>query len=48
MDGEIVFTDSIPFTQDCPKVKQLSVAEMFAKAIRCVECNASVSSQFEF
>ena len=45
---EIVFTDSIPFTQDCPKVKQLSVAEMFAKAIKCVECNESVSSQFEF
>ena len=45
---EIVFTDSIPFTQNCPKVKQLSVAEMFAKAIRCVECNESVSSQFEF
>ena len=42
---EIVFTDSIPFTQDCPKVKQLSVAEMFAKAIKC---NESVSSQFEF
>ena len=45
---EIVFTDSIPFTQNCPKLKQLSVAEMFAKAIKCVECNESVSSQFEF
>ena len=45
---EIVFTDSIPYTQNCSKVKQLSVAEMFAKAIRCVECNESVSSQFEF
>lgn len=45
---EIVFTDSIPYTQNCPKLKQLSVAEMFAKAIKCVECNESVSSQFEF
>ncbi|MCD8236931.1 MAG: ribose-phosphate pyrophosphokinase [Prevotellaceae bacterium] len=45
---EIVFTDSIPYTQKCAKVKQLSVADMFAKAIHCVECNESVSSQFDF
>ena len=29
---EIVFTDSIPYTQRCSKVKQLSVADMFAEA----------------
>lgn len=45
---EIVFTDSIPYTQKCAKVKQLSVANMFAKAIECVERNESVSSQFSF
>ena len=33
---EIVFTDSIPYTQRCAKVKQLSVADTFAEAIRRV------------
>ena len=33
---EIVFTDSIPYAQRCPKVKQLSVADMFADTIRRV------------
>lgn len=45
---EIVFTDSIPYSQKNAKVKQLSVADMFAKAIQCVERNESVSSQFNF
>ncbi len=45
---EIVFTDSIPYSQKCAKVKQLSVAEMFARAIRCVEANSSVSEAFDF
>ena len=45
---EIVFTDSIPYSQKCAKVKQLSVAEMFARAIRCVESNNSVSEAFDF
>ncbi len=45
---EIVFTDSIPYAQKCAKVKQLSVAEMFARAIRCVEECASVSEAFDF
>ena len=31
---EIVFTDSIPYTARCPKVKQISVADMFAETIR--------------
>lgn len=45
---EIVFTDSIPYSQKSAKVKQLSVAEMFARSIRCVQCNESVSSAFNF
>ena len=43
---EIVFTDSIPYNNNCPKVKQLSVAEMFAETIRRVESNQSSSSQY--
>jgi ribose-phosphate pyrophosphokinase len=45
---EIIFTDSIPYSQKCIKVKQLSVSEMFARAIQCVESNSSVSEAFEF
>lgn len=43
---EIVFTDSIPYAQRCAKVKQLSVAEMFAETIRRVINNESISSQY--
>ena len=43
---EIVFTDSIPYTQRCAKVKQLSVAETFAEAIRRVINNESISSLY--
>jgi ribose-phosphate pyrophosphokinase len=43
---EIVFTDSIPYTQRCAKVKQLSVAEMFADTIRRVLENKSISDQY--
>ncbi len=43
---EIVFTDSIPYTQRCAKVKQLSVAEMFAETIRRVIENESISDQY--
>ena len=45
---EVIFTDSIPYAQKTAKVKQLSVAEMFARAIRCVESDNSVSEAFEF
>ena len=43
---EIVFTDSIPYNNNCAKVKQLSVADMFAETIRRVETNQSISSQY--
>jgi len=43
---EIVFTDSIPYTQRCAKVKQISVAEMFAETIRRVINNESISDQY--
>jgi ribose-phosphate diphosphokinase len=43
---EIVFTDSIPYTNRCSKVKQLSVADMFAETIRRVVTNESISSQY--
>ena len=43
---EIVFTDSIPYNKDSSKVKQLSVADMFAETIRRVVSNESISSQY--
>ena len=43
---EIDFTDSIPYSQRCAKVKQLSVADMFAETIRRVETNKSISDQY--
>ena len=43
---EIVFTDSIPYANRCAKVKQLSVAEMFAETIQRVVNNLSISSQY--
>ena len=43
---EIVFTDSIPYCKDSLKVKQLSVADMFAETIRRVVSNESISSQY--
>lgn len=43
---EIVFTDSIPFTQDCAKVKQLSIAPLFAEAIYRELNNMSISDLY--
>ena len=43
---EIVFTDSIPFHKNCSKLKQLSIADMFAETINRVMNNESISSQY--
>lgn len=43
---EIVFTDSIPYRGKSAKVRQLSVAKMFAETIRRVQDNESISSQY--
>jgi len=43
---ELVFTDSIPYSSRSAKVKQISVADMFAETIRRVIANESISSQY--
>jgi ribose-phosphate pyrophosphokinase len=43
---EMVFTDSIPYSGNCSKVKQLSIADLLANTIRCVEDNESISKQY--
>ena len=43
---EMLFTDSIPYNNACAKVKQLTVADMFAEAIRRVMNNQSISDQY--
>ena len=43
---EIVFTDSIPYSKKCAKVKQLSIADIFAETIKRVVNNESISSQY--
>ena len=43
---ELVVTDTIPLKKESPKIKVLSVASMFAKGIRKVHDNESISSLF--
>lgn len=43
---EIVFSDSIPFTKVCPKLKQLSVAPLFAESIKRVLKGESISDLY--
>ena len=43
---ELVFTDSIPYSKRCAKVKQLSIADLIAETIRRVQDNESISSQY--
>ncbi len=43
---EMIVTDSIPLHSDCAKVKQLTVADIFAETIRRVLNNESISSQY--
>lgn len=46
---ELVVTDSIPLTeeaQQCPKIRQISLAALIAETIQRINQNASVSSMF--
>ena len=43
---EMVFTNSIPYFKNCKKVKQLSIAAIFAETIRRVLTNESISNQY--
>ncbi|MDD2436779.1 MAG: ribose-phosphate pyrophosphokinase [Massilibacteroides sp.] len=43
---EMIFTDSIPYSKKCAKVKVLSIADMFAEAIRRVCKDESISSLY--
>mgnify|MGYP001156630956 CR=1 FL=1 len=45
---EMIFTDSIPYSKKCSKIKILSVAPMFAEAIRRVCSGESISSLYLF
>lgn len=43
---EMIFTDSIPYNKDCPKVKVLSAAGIIAHTIKRVCSNESISSLY--
>ena len=44
---ELIITDTIPQNQESPdKIKVLSVADLFAKAIRKIHDHESISSLF--
>ena len=43
---EIIFTDSIPYSQKSEKVRIISVADMFANSIERVCNNESISSLY--
>ena len=45
---EMIFTDSIPYTKKCDKVTVLSIASLFAEAIRRVSHDESISSLYSF
>jgi ribose-phosphate pyrophosphokinase len=43
---ELIVCDTIPLKKECPKIKVLSVAELFAVAIRNAYENKSITSLF--
>ena len=45
---ELVVSDSIPLTVTSPKIKVLSIADIFAKTIKAVTSNKSISTNFVF
>ena len=45
---ELVVSDSVPFSIQSPKIKVLSIADIFAKTIEAVTTNQSISTNFVF
>ena len=45
---EVVITDSIPLRQQSHKIKVLSVADMFAETIACINNNETITKHFMF
>jgi ribose-phosphate pyrophosphokinase len=43
---ELVVTDTIPLTRESPKIKVLTVADLFAKAIHAIHSQGSISALF--
>ena len=43
---ELIITDSIPLSQESPKIRVLSCADLFADVMKRVHHNESISSQF--
>jgi len=43
---ELVISDTIPVKKNSPKIKVLTVSDLFAKAIRKIHDNESISSLF--
>ncbi len=43
---ELVVTSTIPLKKECAKIKVLSVADLFAKVIKSVNTNQSISANF--
>lgn len=44
---EVIVTDTIPLKQSSPKIRQISVSEMLARAISCIINEETVSDIFE-
>jgi ribose-phosphate pyrophosphokinase len=45
---ELVVTDSVPMSIQSPKIKVLSIAQIFATTIQAVNTNQSISTNFVF
>ena len=45
---ELIVTDTIPTTQESPKIRVLSTADLFAEVIRRLKRKESISSLFQF
>jgi ribose-phosphate pyrophosphokinase len=45
---ELVVSDSVPFITSSPKIKVISIADIFAKTIDAVTTNQSISTNFVF